>query len=230
MSAAVKRVSPPRVSVLPLHANSIEHGRPPVEGLLEKASSMTRSFLRVFLKCVRRDQERERTDEDRPQGADYRASRAIPTSLRECREVGSISTLNSSVIGAIRLVPQPVRSSLETEAMESNGLTYTFRTPDGWTFGLPSGSSVLVGREGGGADILFSHPAFSRRHSRWVNASDTCTIECLVNRWWVRVNGRAAPTTGITLKSGDLIELVPGLTMIVDVETAGDSASSRGTT
>ena len=114
--------------------------------------------------------------------------------------------------------------------MESNGLTYVFRTPDGWAFRLSPGSSVLVGPEGGGADILFSHPALSRRQRRWVNFSDTCTIERVVNRWWVRVNGRAAPTTGITLGAGDLIELVPALTMIVDVETAGDSAPSSETT
>jgi FHA domain len=114
--------------------------------------------------------------------------------------------------------------------MESKGLTYTFRTPDGWAFRLPPGSSFMIGRKGGGADILFSHPALSRRHSRWVNTSDACTIECLVNRWWVRVNGRSAPTTGITLEAGDLIELVPGLALIVDVETASDSARSSGTT
>lgn len=76
-------------------------------------------------------------------------------------------------------------------------------------------------------DILFSHPALNRRNSRWVNSGSTCTIECLVNRWWVRVNGRAAPTTRITLRAGDLIELVPGLTLIVDVETTADSGEAE---
>ena len=110
-------------------------------------------------------------------------------------------------------------AGIETGAMESNGLTYTFRTADGWAFRLPPGSAVMVGRKGGGADIQFSHPPLSRHHSRWVNGSDICTMECLNNRWWVTVNGRPAPTTGITLKAGDLIELVPGLTLTVDVET-----------
>ena len=47
-----------------------------------------------------------------------------------------------------------------------------------------------------------------------------------MNRWWVSVNGRPAPTTGVTVKAGDLIELVPGLTLIVGVETAGDSGDT----
>ncbi len=104
--------------------------------------------------------------------------------------------------------------------------TYIFRTLDGREFRLPPGSSVLVGRKVGAADILFSHPGPSRRHSRWVNSGDNCTIECLMNRWWVSVNGRPGPTTGITVKAADLIELVPGLTLIVDVETARDSAET----
>src|SRR5271166_5258662 len=63
----------------------------------------------------------------------------------------------------IRVIPHRARASLETGAMESNGLTYAFRTPDGRSFRLPPGSSVMVGRQGGGADILFSHRALSRR-------------------------------------------------------------------
>jgi hypothetical protein len=107
-------------------------------------------------------------------------------------------------------------------AMECNALTYILRTSDGRAFRVPPGTSVMVGREErAGADILFEDRAISRRHSRWFNSGDTCTVECLVNRWWVKVNGIEAPTTGATLKAGDLVELVPGgPTITVEVETA----------
>ncbi len=108
--------------------------------------------------------------------------------------------------------------------MERNALTYILRTSDGRAFRLPPGTSVMVGREkGAGADILFEDRAISRRHSRWFNSGDTCTVECLINRWWVKVNGIEAPTTGVTLKDGDWVELVPGgATITVEVETASE--------
>ncbi len=115
--------------------------------------------------------------------------------------------------------------------MKSHWLTYTFRASDGQSFRLPPGCSVVVGRAPAPefVDISFSHPALNRRNSRWVNSGDTCTVECFVNRWLVRVNGQAAPTSGISLQAGDLIELAPGLTLTVNVEsTAGSGEAERG--
>jgi hypothetical protein len=103
----------------------------------------------------------------------------------------------------------------------SSALTFTLRISDGREFRLPPGTSVTVGRhQGAGADILFEDRTISRHHSRWFNSGDTCTVECLRNRWWVRVNGVEAPTTGFTLKTGDCVELVPGVTITVEVEIA----------
>jgi hypothetical protein len=79
----------------------------------------------------------------------------------------------------------------------------------------------MVGPEGGWEDIMFEHPALSQRRSWSFNSGDTCIVECLVNRCWVMVNGISVPTTGITLKAGDLIERVAGVTLVVDVETTG---------
>ena len=110
--------------------------------------------------------------------------------------------------------------------MNSIGRTYSFRTSDGRSFRLPPGAAVVVGRAEGVADILFPHAALSRRHSRLVNSGDACTIECLMNRWWVKVNGRTIPTTGVALQAGDTIELVAGLSLIVGVEAVNGTADA----
>lgn len=106
--------------------------------------------------------------------------------------------------------------------------TYTFRSPDGRTFRVPPGTTVIVGR-GELADVSFSHPSISRRHYRLVNTGDACTILSL-NHLWPRINGRQTPTEVTALKAGDTIHVVPDFTLTVDVEPddgdAGDQAAA----
>jgi hypothetical protein len=76
---------------------------------------------------------------------------------------------------------------------------------------LGIGLVILLSTSEGLADIVCSDPELARQRSRWVNSGDTCTIECLTNLWWNRINGQPAATAGFTFKTGDTSNSCPVL-------------------
>src|SRR5215831_15539117 len=107
--------------------------------------------------------------------------------------------------------------------MNTGLLTAVVRSSDGrFTFLVPPGKSLVLGRRPEDADIAFPMMmTLSRRHARFRNHAKICTIEDVGSRCGIYVNAVSVRMgSPVALQSGDIIAL-GGIKFIVHLTPSG---------
>jgi pSer/pThr/pTyr-binding forkhead associated (FHA) protein len=94
-------------------------------------------------------------------------------------------------------------------------------TDERWSFNVPEGVSVSIGRDPARAQVVIPIPALAREHVRFRNKGGVCVVEPVGARGGVFVNAQEHRGTSRPLQSGDVVILLGNaLAFIVDPAAA----------
>lgn len=89
---------------------------------------------------------------------------------------------------------------------------------DRWSFDIPEGGAVIVGRSPESADVVIPFPALARQDSRFRNESGVLTVESMGRRGCLWINGEPLrESVSPPLLPGDEVLMLSEVVFVVGV-------------